>query len=110
MLRKATGIAGAIAAGAILTTAALATGVSVSAYRAAALNAAPTQSQMINRDGKGDRRPAIQKAADTEVERMPVESRRPVLSPTSPGTGCEPLVAAHTAPEEVARVPGRCIT
>lgn len=166
MLRKATGIAGAIAAGAILTTAALATGVGVSAYHAAALKAAPpTQSQMINRDGKSDRQPAvsaeqnqrritivevvgvedatvvyrdrdgqvlfqtdpisnvtvvtknvvlpevtIRQTADTEVERMPVETRRPVLSPTSPGTGCESSVTAHTGPADVARVPSRCIT
>lgn len=168
MLRKATGIAGAIAAGAILTTTALATGVGVSAYHAASANSIAqthSQSQMINRGNKGDRQPAVSAAqdprrittvevigledaavvyrdrdgqvlfktdpvsnvtvvtknvvlpevtirqtADTEVKRLPLESTRPVLSPTSPGTGCESSVTAHTAPAHIARVPSRCIT
>ena len=162
MLRKA-GIAGAIAAGAVLTTALLTADVSPLSTAGAAN--APTQSEQINRNNKADAFPAvasnqapkrittvevvgvedaaivyrdrdgnvlfktdpvsnvtvvtkgvvlpevtIRELADSTVQVMPLEGIRPTLSPTAPGDGCESSVTAHTAGEELARVPSRCIT
>lgn len=58
MLRKATGIAGALAAGAILASAVFAAGVNPFKSESAEASA-PTQSAMINRTGKGDRQTAV---------------------------------------------------
>jgi hypothetical protein len=165
-MRKATGIAGAIAAGAILTSAALAAGINP--FQTAAVSkTAPqsAQSAQINRTNKTDSLPAvaaqqaptrittvevvgvedaaivyrdrdgrvlfktdpvsnvtvvtkgvvlpevtIREVAGAAVQRLPAETVRPTLSPTSPGDGCEGAVAAHTGPAEVARVPSRCVT
>lgn len=57
MLRKAAAVAGAIAAGALLTTALVSAGFSPSATSNAA--SAPTQSAQINRTNKGDALPAV---------------------------------------------------
>ena len=163
MLRKAAAIAGAIAAGALLTTALVSAGASPLATPHGA--SAPTQSAQINRANKGDALPAvanteapkritmvevvgvedaaiiyrdrdgrilfrtdpvsnvtvvtkgvvlpevtIRELADSAVQVLPVEGIRPTLSPTVPSDGCESSVTAHTAPEELARVPSRCIT
>lgn len=56
MLRKATGIAGAIAAGALLTTAFVGGGVNSFAGESVI---APTQSAQINRSNKGDALPKV---------------------------------------------------
>jgi hypothetical protein len=80
MLRKATGIAGVIAAGAILTTAAFAAGLH--SFQNASLTeaeVAPSQSQQINRGGKGDRQPVVSAEARqprhvTTVEVVGVEN------------------------------------
>jgi hypothetical protein len=106
-MRKATGIAGAIAAGAILTSAALAAGVSPFQLAAPSVTT-PTQSTQINRTNKADSLPAV--FAGTQVQRTPAETVRPILSPTSPGDGCESSVTAHTGPADLARVPSRCVT
>jgi hypothetical protein len=162
-MRKATGIAGAIAAGAILTSAALA---AINPFQAASRSTtAPTQSAQINRTAKTDSLPTvassqapkritavevvgiegaavvyrdrdgrvlfktdpvsnmtvvtkgvvlpevtIRQMAGSEVRRLPAETVRPILSPTSPGDGCESAVTPHTAPAELARVPSRCVT
>ena len=116
-MRKATGIAGAIAAGAILTSAALAAGVSPFQLAASSVTT-PTQSTQINRTNKADSLPAVTivtkgVALPRQVagaQRMPAETVRPVLSPTSPGDGCESSVTAHTGPADLARVPSRCVT
>lgn len=164
MLRKASGLAGAVAAGALLTAALVSAGYSpTEADRAIA--SAPTQSAQINRNGKSDAMPkvantqaprrittvevvgvedaaivyrdrdgnilfktdpvsnvtvvtkgvvlpevTIRELASSEVQVVPLEGIRPVLSPTAPGDGCESSVTAHTAGEELARVPSRCIT
>ena len=52
----------------------------------------------------------IRELADSNVQVMPIEGLRPTLSPTAPGDGCESAVTAHTAGEELARAPSRCIT
>ncbi len=163
MLRKATGIAGAIAAGALLTT------LLVSADNNPRMNDgvtnAPTQSAQINRGIKTDALPkiansdtpkrittvevvgveetaivyrdrdgnilfktdpvsnvtvvtkgvvlpevTIRELAKSTVQTVPLEGIRPTLSPTAPGDGCESSVTAHTAGEELARAPSRCIT
>lgn len=164
MLRKAAAIAGAIAAGAVLTTA-LVGADNLVATQSAAIATTPTQSAQINRNGKADALPAVantqtpkrittvevvgiedaaivyrdrdgnilfktdpvsnvtvvtkgvvlpevtvRELADSAVQVMPVEGIRPVLSPTAPGDGCESAVTAHTAGEELARMPSRCIT
>lgn len=57
MLRKATGIAGAIAAGTLLTTALLSADFNPRAAETAALM--PMQSEQINRGNKGDALPAV---------------------------------------------------
>ncbi len=57
MLRKATGIAGAIAAGALLTTALVSAGFNPSAREGVTL--APTQSTQINRSNKSDALPTV---------------------------------------------------
>lgn len=163
MLRKATGLAGAIAAGALLTTALFVGGANPLASETAA--SAPTQGTQINRGNKGDALPkvannetpkrittvevvgvedaaivyrdrdgnvlfktdpvsnvtvvtkgvvlpevTIRELADSTVQVLPLEGLRPTLSPTAPGDGCESSVTAHTAGEELARVPSRCIT
>lgn len=163
MLRKATGIAGAIAAGTLLTTVLLSADFSSRAAEAAAN--APTQSEHINRGNKSDALPTItstrapkrittvevvgvedaaivyrdrdgnvlfktdplsnvtvvtkgvvlpevtiRELAESSVQVLPLEGIRPVLSPTAPGDGCESSVTAHTAGEELARAPSRCIT
>ncbi len=160
-MRKATGVAGAIVAGAILTSAALA--AAISPYQSSSVS--PTQGTQINRSNKGDSQPVVasnqapkrivtvevigvedaaivyrdrdgrvlfktdplsnttvvtkgvvlpevtvREIAGAEVKRLPAETVRPTLSPTSPGDGCESSVTAHTAPAELARVPSRCIT
>ncbi len=162
MLRKATGIAGAIAAGAVLITALVA---GVDPLSTESVTATPTQSAQINRTNKADALPAvashqapkrittvevvgvedaaivyrdrdgnvlfktdplsnvtvvtkgvvlpevtIRELADSTVQVLPLEGFRPVLSPTAPGDGCESSVTAHTAGEELARAPSRCIT
>jgi hypothetical protein len=163
-MRKATGLAGAIAAGAILTSAALA--AAVNPFQFALLSqTTTTQSAQINRTSKTDSLPTvasnqapkrittvevvgvedaaivyrdrngqvlfktdpvsnvtvvtkgvvlpevtIRELAGSQVQTIPAESVRPVLSPTSPGDGCEGVVAAHTGPADVARVPSRCVT
>jgi hypothetical protein len=56
MLRKATGLAGAIAAGALLTTALVSAGVSPSTSPSVS---APTQNAQINRSNKTDAMPAV---------------------------------------------------
>jgi hypothetical protein len=56
MLRKATGIAGALAAGALLTTALVSAHINPSATQGA--STAPTQSMQINRNNKTDALPA----------------------------------------------------
>jgi hypothetical protein len=161
-MRKATGLAGAIAAGAILTSAALA--AAVNPFQLASLPPT-TQSAQINRTAKTDAMPTvastqapkrittvevvgvedaaivyrdrdgqilfktdpvsnvtvvtkgvvlpevtIRELARSQVQTIPAESVRPVLSPTSPGDGCEGVVAAHTGPADIARVPSRCVT
>jgi hypothetical protein len=107
-MRKATGLAGAIAAGAILTSAALA--AAVNPFQFASLSqTTPTQSAQINRTSKTDSLPTVAYAR-SQVQTIPAESVRPVLSPTSPGDGCEAAVAQHTGPADIARVPSRCIT
>lgn len=103
-MRRATGFAGAIAAGAILTSAALA--AVINPFEPAN---APTQNTQINRAAKTDSLPTVA-LARSQMQTNPAESVRPVLSPTSPGDGCEAAVAAHTGPADVARVPSRCIT
>ena len=163
MLRKATGIAGAIAAGALLTAAIVGADVSSRANDSAAN--APTQNAQINRGNKADALPkiansdtpkrittvevvgiedaaivyrdrngnvlfktdpvsnvtivtkgvvlpevTIRELAESKVQVVPLEGIRPTLSPTAPGDGCESSVTAHTAGEELARVPSRCIT
>lgn len=163
MLRKATGIAGAIAAGTLLTTALFSADINPRAAEVAA--SAPTQSEQINRGGKSDALPhvsstgatkritsvevvgvedaaivyrdrdgnvlfrtdplsnvtvvtkgvvlpevTIRELANSAVEVLPLEGIRPVLSPTVPSDGCEAAVTAHTASEELARKPSRCIT
>ncbi len=163
MLRKATGIAGAIAAGALLTTAFVSAGFNPRAAEVAA--AAPTQSSQINRGTKADAMPAvtnsqapkrittvevvgvedaaivyrdrdgnvlfktdplsnvtvvtkgvvlpevtIRELADSNVQVVPLEGIRPVLSPTVPSDGCESAVTAYTAGETLARQSSRCIT
>lgn len=164
MLRKATGIAGAIAAGALLTTALVSADVNPSAQERVAA-ALPTQNSQINRQNRTDALPqvannttprrittvevvgvedtaivyrdrdgnvlfktdpvsnvtvvtkgvvlpevTIRELASSDVQVLPVEGFRPVLSPTAPGDGCESAVTAHTAGEALARVPARCIT
>jgi hypothetical protein len=162
MLRKATGIAGAIAAGAVLITALVADFNPLSGGSAIS---SPTQNAQINRTSKTDALPAvannqvpkrittvevvgvedaaivyrdrdgnvlfktdpvsnvtvitkgvvlpevtIRELADSAVQVLPLEGIRPTLSPTAPGDGCESAVTSYTAPEELARVPSRCIT
>ncbi len=107
-MRKATGLAGAIAAGAILTSAAFA--AAVNPFQLASLSqSTTTQSAQINRTNKTDSMPKIA-SARSQVQTVPAEAIRPVLSPTSPGDGCEAAVAPHTGPADIARVPSRCIT
>lgn len=163
MLRKATGIAGASAAGALLITALFSGDFSLRADENAA--GVPTQAAQINRGSKGDALPkvasnetpkritavevvgvedaaivyrdrdgnvlfktdpvsnvtvvtkgvvlpevTIRELADSNVQIMPLETFRPTLSPTTPSDGCESAVTAHTAGEELARAPSRCIT
>ena len=163
MLRKAAAIAGAIAAGAVLTTVLIGADNLLATQSAA--TAMPTQNAQINRNNKGDALPAVastqapkrittvevvgiedaaiiyrdrngnilfktdpvsnvtvvtkgvvlpevtlRELADSAVQVLPVESIRPVLSPTAPGDGCESAVTPHTAGEELARIPSRCIT
>jgi hypothetical protein len=163
MLRKATGIAGAIAAGALLTTALIS--ADFNPFPSADAAKAPTQNTQINRGNKGDALPkmansdapkrivtvevvgvedaaivyrdrngnvlfktdpvsnvtvvtkgvvlpevTIRELADSNVQVLPLEGIRPTLSPTAPGTGCESAVTAHTAGEDLASVPSRCIT
>lgn len=163
MLRKATGIAGAIAAGALLTTAIVGADVS-SRANDGAVNAL-MQNAQINRGNKADALPkvansdapkrittvevvgvedaavvyrdrngnvlfktdpvsnvtivtkgvvlpevTISELAESTVQVVPLEGIRPTLSPTAPGDGCESSVTAHTAGEELARTPSRCIT
>jgi hypothetical protein len=62
MLRKATGIAGAIAAAALLTTALA--GPNVNSFAADTNTTAPTQNAQINRQNKAD---ALPKIANTET-------------------------------------------
>jgi hypothetical protein len=163
-MRKATGLAGAIAAGAILTSAALAAGINP--FQSASVSQTPpTQRAQINRAGKTDSLPAvaaqqapkrittvevvgiedtaivyrdrdgrvlfktdpvsnvtvvtkgvvlpevtIREVAGSQVQRLPAETVRPTLSPTTPGDGCESSVTAHTGPADLARVPSRCVT
>ncbi len=57
MLRKATGLAGAIAAGALLTTALVSAGFTSVANETAA--SAPSQRMQINRDNKADAKPKV---------------------------------------------------
>jgi len=57
MLRKATGIAGAIAAGALLTTALV--GLDVKLFAAETNSAVPTQNAQINRQNKADALPQV---------------------------------------------------
>jgi hypothetical protein len=163
MLRKATGIAGAIAAGALLATALVSADSSLRSV--GAVTSAPTQSAQINRGNKVDALPkvvnsdapkrittvevvgvedtaivyrdrdgnvlfktdpvsnvtvvtkgvvlpevTIRELAASDVQLLPLENIRPTLSPTAPGDGCESAVTAHTAGEELARRPSRCIT
>lgn len=163
MLRKATGIAGAIAAAALLSTALV--GADFSRHTNDGAANAPTQNAQINRGNKADALPkiansdapkrittvevvgiedaavvyrdrngnvlfktdpvsnvtvvtkgivlpevTIRKLAESTVQVVPLEGIRPTLSPTAPGDGCESSVTAHTAGEELARVPSRCIT
>jgi len=163
MLRKASGLAGAVAAGALLTAALVSAGFSPLEHERTL--SAPTQSAQINRNAKTDAMAkvanndaprritsvevvgvedaaivyrdrdgnilfktdpvsnvtvvtkgvvlpevTIRELANSEVQMVPVDSIRPTLSPTAPGDGCESSVTAHTAGEELARVPSRCIT
>jgi hypothetical protein len=165
MLRKATGYAGAIAAGAVLTAALFSAGFTPTSLAAESNLQTPTQSMQINRSNKSDAMPTVANAdaprrittvevvgvedaaiiyrdrdgnilfktdpisnvtvvtkgvvlpevtirelADSTVQVVPLENIRPTLSPTAPGNGCESSVTAHTAGDELARVPSRCIT
>ncbi len=107
-MRKATGFAGAIAVGAILTSAALAAAVNPFQLASPSQNTT-SQSAQINRIGKTDSMPTVA-FARSQMQTNPAEAVRPVLSPTSPGDGCEAAVAQHTGPADIARVPSRCIT
>jgi hypothetical protein len=163
MMRKATGIAGAIAAGALLTSALVNADFSQRSNQNDVTH--PTQTAQINRVSKTDALPkvantdapkrittvevvgvedaaivyrdrngnvlfktdplsnvtvvtkgvvlpevTIRELADSTVQVLPLEGLRPTLSPTAPGDGCESSVTAHTAGEELARAPSRCIT
>jgi len=163
MLRKATGIAGALAAGALLTTALVSADINPRTNDG--VTNAPTQRAQINRSIKSDALPkvansntpkritivevvgveetaivyrdrdgnilfktdplsnvtvvtkgvvlpevTIRELAESTVQTVPLEGIRPTLSPTAPGDGCESSVTAHTAGEELARAPSRCIT
>jgi hypothetical protein len=156
-------VTGAIAAGALLTTALVSAGINPLATQQTA--SVTTQNSQINRTNKTDALPAvantqapkrittvevvgvedaaivyrdrdgnvlfktdplsnvtvvtkgvvlpevtIRELAGSNVQMVPLEGVRPILSPTVPGDGCESSVTAHTAGEELARVPSRCIT
>ncbi len=66
MLRKATGIAGALAAGALLTTALVSAHINPSATQG--VTAAPTQGAQINRNNKTDALPTV--ASTTAPKRI----------------------------------------
>ncbi|MCW5680875.1 MAG: hypothetical protein KF794_01000 [Xanthobacteraceae bacterium] len=51
----------------------------------------------------------VRETADADVQKMPIEQTRPILSPTRPSEGCEAAIAPHTEPG-LQRAAARCLS